>query len=758
MKKLLSSVIITCILLMSFCNVSYAATFQPVIVAEDGSVGDTVTVTVSIPANTNAAGGSFNLIYDNEKTELIDAVAGDLISGFSKTVNQTYAENKIRVNFAGSEVVSASGGVVLTSTFKLKSEGTATFTVEKFKLADIDTNYLECTGVSESISITNATVESTFVPVITAMGGEVDDTVTVMVSIPKNTNAAGGSFNLIYDNTKVELVAADAGEIISAFSKTVNPTYADNKVRLNFAGSETVSANGGVILTATFKLISAGVATFSTEKFKLADIDTNYLTCGNASESVTITEFVKPVAVTGVTLDKTTVVLAEGETETLTATVSPENATNKAVTWTSSNEGVATVADGVVTAKAAGTATITVTTADGSKTATCAITVKAATVSVTGVTLDKTSVTLTKGDTETLTATVAPENATNKAVTWTSSDENVAMVADGVVTAKAAGTATITVTTADGSKTATCAITVKAATVSVTGVTLDKTSVTLTKGDTETLTATVAPENATNKAVTWTSSDENVATVADGIVTAKAAGTATITVTTADGRKTATCVITVDEEPIDENVPTVYASNIKGKAGEQVKVELYVKNNPGILGMMLQLSYDSDLTLTSLEQSIDEDNSALVSLDFTPGNNLESNPINIAWDGLDADATNGKILNAYFTIPEGVENGIIYDINLSYVKGDVYDNDYNDIELTVTNGSITVKNYTIGDVNDDEVINMKDVTMLRRYVVGGYNVTLNEDAADVNCDGIINMKDVTMLRRYVVGGYGVVLG
>ena len=673
MKKLLSSVIITCILLMSFCNVSYAATFQPVIVAEDGSVGDTVTVTVSIPANTNAAGGSFNLIYDNEKTELIDAVAGDLISGFSKTVNQTYAENKIRVNFAGSEVVSASGGVVLTSTFKLKSEGTATFTVEKFKLADIDTNYLECTGVSESISITNATVETTFVPVITAMGGEVDDTVTVMVSIPKNTNAAGGSFNLIYDNTKVELVAADAGEIISAFSKTVNPTYADNKVRLNFAGSETVSANGGVILTATFKLISAGVATFSTEKFKLADIDTNYLTCGNASESVTITEFVKPVAVTGVTLDKTTVVLAEGETETLTATVSPENATNKAVTWTSSNEGVATVAD-------------------------------------------------------------------------------------GVVTAKAAGTATITVTTADGSKTATCAITVKAATVSVTGVTLDKTSVTLTKGDTETLTATVAPENATNKAVTWTSSDENVATVADGIVTAKAAGTATITVTTADGRKTATCVITVDEEPIDENVPTVYASNIKGKAGEQVKVELYVKNNPGILGMMLQLSYDSDLTLTSLEQSIDEDNSALVSLDFTPGNNLESNPINIAWDGLDADATNGKILNAYFTIPEGVENGIIYDINLSYVKGDVYDNDYNDIELTVTNGSITVKNYTIGDVNDDEVINMKDVTMLRRYVVGGYNVTLNEDAADVNCDGIINMKDVTMLRRYVVGGYGVVLG
>ena len=463
MKKLVSSVIITCMLLMSFCNICFAATtFQPTITAESGAVGDTITVTVSIPANTNAAGGSFNLIYDNTKMELVDATAGDIISAFSKTVNKTYAANKIRLNFAGSETVSASGGVVLNATFRLTASGTATFSTEKFKLADIDTNYLTCENSTQNITITSGGTSSAFTPTITAENGTVGDTINVAVSIPANTNAAGGSFNLIYDNTKMELVDATAGDIISAFSKTVNKTYAANKVRLNFAGSETVSASGGIVLNASFKLTSSGTATFSTEKFKLADIDTNYLTCENASKSITISAASTTVAVTGVSLNKTSTTLTVGGTETLTATVAPTNATNKNVSWTSSNTSVASVSNGVITAKAAGTATITVTTADGNKTATCTVTVNAATVAVTGVSLNKTSTTLTVGGTETLTATIAPTNATNKNVSWTSSNTSVASVSNGVITAKATGTATITVTTADGSKTATCAVTVNA--------------------------------------------------------------------------------------------------------------------------------------------------------------------------------------------------------------------------------------------------------------------------------------------------------
>ena len=166
-----------------------------------------------------------------------------------------------------------------------------------------------------------------------------------------------------------------------------------------------------------------------------------------------------PVAVTGVTLNETSASIVVGTTETLTAIVAPDNATNKNVTWTSSDEGVATVADGVVTAVAAGTATITATTVEGGFSATCTVTVTP--VAVTGVTLNKTSASIVAGTTETLTATVAPDNATNKNVTWTSSNTSVATVDDaGVVTAVAAGTATITVTTEDGGKTATCEVTV----------------------------------------------------------------------------------------------------------------------------------------------------------------------------------------------------------------------------------------------------------------------------------------------------------
>ncbi len=253
------------------------------------------------------------------------------------------------------------------------------------------------------------------------------------------------------------------------------------------------------------------------------------------------------VNVTNITLSSESISLVEGDSETLTATVSPSNATNKNVIWKSSNTSVATVSNGKVTALKAGTATITVTTDDGGKTAACQVTVNARIYNVESVSLDKTSITLTEGDSETLTATVSPSNATNKNVIWKSSNTSVATVNNGVVTALKAGTATITVTTEDGGKTATCQVTVNARIYNVESVSLDKTSITLTEGDSQTLTATVYPANATNKKVSWKSSDESIATVNNGKVTALKAGTATITVTTEDGGKTAACQVTVNE-------------------------------------------------------------------------------------------------------------------------------------------------------------------------------------------------------------------
>jgi|GEM_PF-3812395 len=148
------------------------------------------------------------------------------------------------------------------------------------------------------------------------------------------------------------------------------------------------------------------------------------------------------------------------------------------------------------------------------------------------------------GSTLTLPVTCSPAFAAS-AYNWSSSDANVATVANGVVTGVAAGSATITVSTAKGVK-AEFDVTVVNNIVHVTGVTLDKTSANVTEQSQLTLTATVAPENASNNNVNWSSSDETVATVADGVVTAIKAGTTTITVTTVDGEKTATCEVTVD--------------------------------------------------------------------------------------------------------------------------------------------------------------------------------------------------------------------
>ena len=185
------------------------------------------------------------------------------------------------------------------------------------------------------------------------------------------------------------------------------------------------------------------------------------------SQAATLTVQAKPasVPVTGVKLNTETLELFTGNTATLTATVEPENATNKNVTWSTSNASVATVENGVVTAVGQSSATITVTTEDGGKTATCVVTVTAATVPVTGVTLSQTQASLycnRTPNTLALTAKVAPDNATNKAVTWTSSDSAVATVdQNGVVTALARGTAVITATAADGSgANATCTVTV----------------------------------------------------------------------------------------------------------------------------------------------------------------------------------------------------------------------------------------------------------------------------------------------------------
>ncbi len=238
--------------------------------------------------------------------------------------------------------------------------------------------------------------------------------------------------------------------------------------------------------------------------------------------------------------------IMEGGSAALSARVSPEAASDRAVAWSSSDRSVATVdKSGTVHGLRPGTATVTAT-AEG-KSGTCAVTVKAKAVNVTEVSLDKTELTLTEGETETLTATVKPDNADNRKVAWSSDKTDVATVdGDGRVTAVKAGEATVTVTTEDGGKTATCKVTVKAKAVPVTGVEVNPWAVTLSVRGTSKLSYTIRPADATNQNVKWESESSSVATVdSEGNVQGVAAGTAKICVTTEDGGFKSYCTVTV---------------------------------------------------------------------------------------------------------------------------------------------------------------------------------------------------------------------
>ena len=207
---------------------------------------------------------------------------------------------------------------------------------------------------------------------------------------------------------------------------------------------------------------------------------------------------------------------------------------------------------------------------------------------VSGITLSYTSATLVEGESLTLSATVTPADATDKTVTWSSSDETVATVdANGLVKAIAPGTAVIT--SKAGDKSATCTLTVEKKVIPVSGISLNHTSATLVEGDSITLTATVTPADATDKTVTWSSSDETVATVdANGKVVAIAPGTAVITALAGDF--TATCEIVVsaidsieDLKALGDNV-VVY--DLEGRRifdVDNLKPGLYIVNGKRVL-------------------------------------------------------------------------------------------------------------------------------------------------------------------------------
>lgn len=305
----------------------------------------------------------------------------------------------------------------------------------------------------------------------------------------------------------------------------------------------------GVILNPA-RLITREVVTATPKPTETTTTTTVPKTSNNTEPSSTPSPST-PVAVSGVALDKKVATVNVGKKVTVKATVTPANADNKTLVWTSSNTKIATVSNGVVKGVKAGRVIITAKTTDGSNiSATCTVTVKQP---VTSISLSK-KATMYTGKKLTLKAKVNPADASNKALTWKSSNTKIAKVAsNGVVTGVKAGTVKITATAKDGSrKSATCTVTVRQ---SVSKITLSKTNVVLPKkGSSYNVRVTVAPKNAYNKNVTVKSAKTKVAKVSASTVksgktvkiTAVKKGTTKVVFTAKDGsKKSATCKVTV---------------------------------------------------------------------------------------------------------------------------------------------------------------------------------------------------------------------
>ena len=312
------------------------------------------------------------------------------------------------------------------------------------------------------------------------------------------------------------------------------------------------------------------------------------------------------IEVTSVNLNTATLELEIGEESQLTAIISPSNASDKKVIWGSSNIKVVTVTEtGLVKGIAEGSATVTATA--GGKQSTCAVTVSKAAIKAESISLDRTSLEIEVDGAYTLIATVLPDNATDKTVTWTSDTPSRADVSEeGTVTGISEGKATIYAKIAGHE--ASCEVTVVPKVIHVTSVVISETEVKLYPDETHTLTAEVTPDNATYKTIEWSSSSPEVATVNEGVITPVNIGT-TVIVAKADGIS-ASCNVSIIERPqpiafqeinnvvTKSSVGYTWTPSVEFYVGKGNKLEDQVYTNVMFAGMF-------DVNLLDNQPSID---------------------------------------------------------------------------------------------------------------------------------------------------------
>lgn len=234
-----------------------AAGYQASIEAENGTVGDVISVSVVLPQNTGITGGSFNLIYDNEAMELVEAKVGSLAAGNSPILNPNYAANKIRLVFAGISTVSNAGGTALTASFRLKTDGNAKLAVENFKLSDADGEPVSgCTGAEKSIVISKPPEQpqNSAVLALNQVKARIGETVSVQLELKNNAGLSALGLEINYDTAKLTLESVEQpNESPLSLSQTGKHEQKPYKLLFTTSDGKNTLYNG-VIAKLTFRV------------------------------------------------------------------------------------------------------------------------------------------------------------------------------------------------------------------------------------------------------------------------------------------------------------------------------------------------------------------------------------------------------------------------------------------------------------------------------------------------------------------------
>lgn len=583
--------------------VRWYSTDERIITVDDkGHVKAVATGDAIICAATDKGRTAFCRVHVLNKVESLtitpssaDAYLGGDPTQLTATVTPADLPN-LKITWSSSDTSIATVDSKGAVTAKKKGTVTITVTVENGTQTVSESREMQVIQPVTSISVTPATLELYVDDVL-----EISESLTIKTEPADADDAsckyATSTAGIISVSSQGKITGKKAGTV-TLYITPNKASSADVKAPCKITvkakvSSVTLSASEksmqvGQTYTLTAKVLpkeASQEVTWSSSDTKVATVENGKVTAIKAGEAVitaaskdnseikaTCAITVVNIPVESVTLNKTTLLLVEGKSETLTATVKPDNVLDKTVIWKSSNESVATVTTaGKITGVKEGTANITATC--GSKTATCVVTVDPPVVAVTGVSLDKEEITIDKGSTGQLTATVLPERAGNKSVTWSSSNTSIVTVSSvgnvATLTGKAAGEAVVTVKTVDGNFTKECKVTVV---IPVTSITLSQTAATIEFGQTLTLNATVSPTNASTTAIEWSSDKPDVASVSeDGVVTGgMTAGTAKITASC--GGKTATCTVTVKAEIILVTSVTISPSSLELSLNQQATV------------------------------------------------------------------------------------------------------------------------------------------------------------------------------------------